>query len=164
MSLSTNRNQQVRCKDCGTYMRSDHLQRHRRSKHPVFVTCAKCTTLVRETQMDNHRILCNDDVDFRLCGKRSEYADHLPACSESSVNGYFRCWKLKIEQVGNYDDMLDEVCERVADVIKPLLNQTPIKSQVTVQVCHFQLLQLMNHCQITDILRQITCPFSSDLF
>ena len=101
--------------------------------------------------MTIHKVLCDDDVDFKLCGNRSEHAERLPECSESSVNGYFKCWKLKVEQLVNYDNMLSEVCERVGAIITPLVNTTPVKAQVTVQVYINSLLHVTDDLYIVTI-------------
>lgn len=81
-----------------------------------------------------YRILCRDNVDFRFCGDRSKHVEQLPPCSETSVKGFFRSWKLAVDRVGNYDNALDQVCERTAAVITPLVNQGPVKTQVCIQV------------------------------
>ena len=124
----------VSCDECGKNMRADNMPRHKKTKHPAYLTCSKCCAAVLRQDMDNHRILCNDNVDFRLCGKRSDHTDHLPECAATSVKGFFRSWKLQVEDDGTYDNMLSQVCSSASDVIIPLINSNPVKCQVVIEV------------------------------
>ena len=153
----SNRNQRAQCRECGTFVRSDNLKRHLNTHktqyqdctqcsksicvktmvrhlktHLPLVPCANCTRPIREDKMPAHLILCNDGVDERLCNRHS--VDHLPECSASSIDGFFRRWDLHVAPSSDYDTMLTTVAEAAKDILQNILLANPVKSQFTISV------------------------------
>ena len=151
------RNRKAQCRECGKFVRSDRLNQHLNTHksqyqdcaqcgksigsrkmtahlktHLPQVPCPNCTRVLREDKMQEHMILCKDGVDERLCNRSC--VDHLPECSASSIDGFFRRWELDVAPSKDYDTMLSDVCGAAKVVLEDVLLTNPVKSQFNISV------------------------------
>ena len=151
------RHQKAQCRECGTFVRSNELEKHLNTHksqyqdctqcgksicvrfmirhlktHLPQVPCPNCTRVLREDKMQEHMLLCKDGVDERLCNRSC--VDHLPECSASSIDGFFRRWELDVTPSKDYDTMLSDVSDLAKVILEDILQVNPVKSQFTISV------------------------------
>ena len=122
--------QKTKCSECNAVVKQSYMKRHMK-RHEKFVNCENCHRDVAERKFAQHLILCNSKVDHNLCDRNN--VEMLP-CASSSVNGYFKRWEIPIEKVENYDDMLQELGEKLKIMLGNLLQTDPLKVQVIITV------------------------------
>ena len=134
--ITANKNKVVECSVCQLRMRSDVLTRHLKTHNPTN-SCRFCSKQIRIDKLLKHETLCKDNVDERLCDRTGVGYIGTSACS-SSVSGYFRSYELNVPKTKDYDQILIDSCLHATSLLKELLKNGALKSQLIIALKFFK--------------------------
>ena len=126
------------CPYCGTRLNSNKFKEHL-ATHESKKECKYCKKNFRSDKLSKHELLCQSSVDESLCNRHGGVHEHLDSedCS-SSISGFFKSYKLNIDESSDYDKILSNACKEAKSKLEVFLQRHPVKAQIIINLSFYK--------------------------